>query len=71
MDERLKKTLVGVVAAVAVAVAAYVGYNSLTAGERIQPGVNNDLPPGSKTGKQMEMEAMRGGRAGEERDASQ
>jgi hypothetical protein len=71
MDERLKKSLVGVVAAVAVAVAAYVGYNSLTSGERIQPGVNNDLPPGSKTGKQMEMEAMRGGRAAEERDTSQ
>ncbi len=71
MDERVKKSLAAVVAVVTVGVAAFVGYNSLTAGERIQPGVDNSLPPGSKTGKQMEMEAMKKGAVREERDASQ
>ncbi|MCW5942429.1 MAG: hypothetical protein KIS66_09375 [Fimbriimonadaceae bacterium] len=69
MNETAKKALLIAIAVAAVAVAVVVGYRTLTA-DQIRPGLNNDLPPGSKTGKQREMEAMRGGGGGakEEKD---
>lgn len=70
MNESVKKALLIVIAVAAVAVAVVVGYRTLTA-DQVRPGHNNDLPPGSKTGKQREMEAMRGdggGGAKEEKD---
>ncbi len=64
MNEGTKKALLIVVAVVAVALAGWSAFNALS-GDRTVPGVNNDLPPGSKTGKQLEMEAMqRGQQAG-------
>jgi hypothetical protein len=66
MDENQKRIALVAVAILAVAAAAFSGFNALR-GEELQPGQNNDLPPGSKTGKQLEIEAMQGG-AREERD---
>lgn len=70
MNESAKKALLIVIAAAAIVVAVVVGYRTLTA-DQVRPGHNNDLPPGSKTGKQREMEAMQGGGGGgakEEKD---
>lgn len=70
MNETTKKALVIGAVVVAVAIAAYSGMKTL-GDPPVEQGVNNSLPAGSKTGKQMEMESMqRGAPAGGDRSES-
>lgn len=70
MSETAKRAILIVVAVVALIAAGYSAYQYMNADKPIPSGVDNSLPAGSKTGKQLEMEAMQRGAAGGERDAS-
>ncbi|CAN5649443.1 hypothetical protein BH11ARM2_BH11ARM2_11890 [soil metagenome] len=54
MTDSQKKGALIVVTVLAVLAAGF-GAMSAMQGEKIKPGVSNALPPGSKTGKQLEM----------------
>lgn len=78
MSESTKKGLLIALVVVAVIAAGYSAFKNLGGDGPVPSGVDNSLPPGSKTGKQLEMEAMKKGKEGaggggggkEERDLS-
>ena len=70
MSESTKKGLLIAFAVVAVIAAGYSAFRFTTSDQPVDSGVNNSIPAGAKTGKQLEMEAMQKGRGGGERDAS-
>ena len=70
MSESAKKALLIVIVILASAAAAYSIFKFSTGDKPVDSGVHNDLPPGAKTGKQREVEAMQRGAGGEEKDAS-
>ncbi|RYG24034.1 hypothetical protein EON82_12100 [bacterium] len=62
MNESTKKAVLIGVAVLALAVAGFSAFRSL-GGPPLEKGVDNSLPAGSKTGKQLEMENQGGGAA--------
>lgn len=70
MSENQKRVVLIVVVIAALVAAGFSAFRFMGADQPVPSGVKNDLPPGAKTGKQLEMEAMQRGAGGGERDAS-
>jgi len=72
MNETTKRVVLVIIAIAAVAAAGFSAFKSMTSDQPVSSGVSNAAPPGSKTGKQLEMEGMKKAAGGgkEERDLS-
>ena len=70
MSETTKKAALIVIIVAAVIAAGYSAYRFTTSDQPVPSGVDNSIPAGAKTGKQLEMESMQQGKQGPERDAS-
>lgn len=66
MSDSAKRSLLIVVVVIAVIGAAFSAWRTLGADQPVASGVDNSLPPGAKTGKQREIEAMQAGQKGTE-----
>lgn len=65
MSESTKKGLLIALAVVAVLAAGYSAFKNMSGDQPVMSGVDNSRPPGAKTGKQLEVEAMERGKAAE------